>query len=322
MTLPTLTTIALSLADGIAEVRLNRPDKSNAMNDAMWQEIRQAFEWVDATPAARVAILSGEGKNFCAGIDLAMMGGIQQRIAHADGARSREALRRLILDLQDCLTSLERCRKPVIAAIQGACIGGALDLVTSCDMRYAAADAIFSVREIDLGMVADVGTLQRLPRLIGDGMARELAYTGRNFAADEARTAGPGQPRFCLPGGVDRSSARNRRDHRRQVATGHARPQGSHELQPRPQRRRRPQLRRHLERGAPAIGRSRREHAGHAREARAALRRLDYATHRSMRRHDETGRARRILRPAAGCRLEPGVEMHALHAVHGMVTEQ
>jgi enoyl-CoA hydratase len=181
MTLPTLTTIALSLADGIAEVRLNRPDKSNAMNDAMWQEIRQAFEWVDATPGARVAILSGEGKNFCAGIDLAMMGGIQQHIAHADGARSREALRRLILDLQDCLTSLERCRKPVIAAIQGACIGGALDLVTSCDMRYAAADAIFSVREIDLGMVADVGTLQRLPRLVGDGMARELAYTGRNF---------------------------------------------------------------------------------------------------------------------------------------------
>ncbi|MGA9961620.1 MAG: enoyl-CoA hydratase-related protein, partial [Azonexus sp.] len=124
MTLPTLTTIALSLADGIAEVRLNRPDKSNAMNDAMWQEIRQAFAWVDATPAVRVAILSGEGRNFCAGIDLAMMGGIQQRIAHADGARSREALRQLILDLQDCLSSLERCRKPVIAAIQGACIGG------------------------------------------------------------------------------------------------------------------------------------------------------------------------------------------------------
>jgi enoyl-CoA hydratase len=199
MTLPTLTTIALSLADGIAEVRLNRPDKSNAMNDAMWQEIRQAFAWVDATPAVRVAILSGEGKNFCAGIDLAMMGGIQQRIAHADGARSREALRRLILDLQDCLSSLERCRKPVIAAIQGACIGGALDLVTSCDMRYAAADAMFSVREIDLGMVADVGTLQRLPRLVGDCMARELAYTGRNFTADEAERLGLANRIFASP---------------------------------------------------------------------------------------------------------------------------
>jgi enoyl-CoA hydratase len=199
MSQPSLTTITLELEQGIAEIRLNRPDKSNAMNEAMWQEIRQAFDWVDATPEARVAILSGAGRNFCAGIDLAMMAGIQQRIAHADGARSREALRRLILDLQDCLSSLERCRKPVIAAIQGACIGGALDLVTSCDMRYAAADAIFSVREIDLGMVADVGTLQRLPRLVGDGMARELAYTGRNFAADEAERLGLANRIFASP---------------------------------------------------------------------------------------------------------------------------
>jgi len=199
MSQPSLTTITLELEQGIAEIRLDRPDKSNAMNDAMWQEIRQAFEWVDATPEARVAILSGAGRNFCAGIDLAMMAGIQQRIAHADGARSREALRRLILDLQDCLSSLERCRKPVIAAIQGACIGGALDLVTSCDMRYAAADAVFSVREIDLGIVADVGTLQRLPRLVGDGMARELAYTGRNFTADEAERIGLANRIFASP---------------------------------------------------------------------------------------------------------------------------
>ena len=187
---PELSTITLSLEQGVAEIRLDRPDKSNAMNDAMWQEIRQAFDWVDATPEARVAILSGAGRNFCAGIDLALLAGIRQRIAHADGARSREALRRLILDLQDCLTSVERCRKPVLAAIQGACIGGALDLVTCCDMRYATADAIFSVREIDVGMVADVGTLQRLPRLIPEGAARELAFTGRNFLADEGERLG------------------------------------------------------------------------------------------------------------------------------------
>jgi enoyl-CoA hydratase len=99
-------------------------------------------------------------------------------------------LRRLILDLQDCLSSIERCRKPVIAAIQGACVGGALDLVTCCDMRYAAPDAVFSIKEIDLGMVADVGTLQRLPRLIGEGMTRELAYTGRNVDAAEAEKLG------------------------------------------------------------------------------------------------------------------------------------
>ncbi|TXT28729.1 MAG: enoyl-CoA hydratase [Rhodocyclaceae bacterium] len=190
MNTPEFTTLAITLVDNIADVRLNRPDKSNAMNEAMWQEVRLAFEWVDATPEARVAILSGEGKNFCAGIDLAMLGSIQQQTAHADGARSRETLRRLILDLQDCLSSIERCRKPVLAAIQGACVGGALDLVTCCDMRYAAPDAVFSIKEIDLGMVADVGTLQRLPRLIGEGMARELAYTGRSVDADEAEKLG------------------------------------------------------------------------------------------------------------------------------------
>lgn len=199
MTPPTFTALALSLDQGIAEVRLNRPDKSNAMNDAMWQEIRQAFAWVDATPAARVAILSGAGKNFCAGIDLAMLGSIQQRIAHPDGARSREALRRLILDLQDCLSAIERCRKPVLAAIQGACVGGALDLVTCCDMRYATPDAVFAIREIDLAMVADVGTLQRLPRLIGHGIARELAYTGRNVEAAEAEKLGLINRVFATP---------------------------------------------------------------------------------------------------------------------------
>jgi enoyl-CoA hydratase len=190
MSLPAFTTLELSLVEHIAEVRLNRPDKSNAMNEAMWQELRQAFEWIDDEPAARVAILSGAGKNFCAGIDLSMLVGVQQRIAHPDGARSREALRRLILDLQDCLSALERCRKPVIAAIHGACVGGALDLVTCCDMRYATPDAVFSIREIDLGMVADVGTLQRLPRLVGEGIARELAYTGRNVSAEEAGKIG------------------------------------------------------------------------------------------------------------------------------------
>lgn len=190
MNIPSLSTISIAVTDRIADIRLNRPVRSNAINDVMWQEIRQAFEWVDSTPKIRVAILSGEGKNFCAGIDLTMLAGIQQRIAYADSARSRETLRRLILNLQDCLSSIERCRKPVLAAIQGACVGGALDVVTCCDMRYLAPDAVFSIKEIDIGMVADVGTLQRLPRLIGEGMARELAYTGRKVDAEEARQLG------------------------------------------------------------------------------------------------------------------------------------
>jgi enoyl-CoA hydratase len=156
----------------------------------MWQELRTAMRWADATTEVRAVVLAGAGKNFCAGIDLAMLGGVAQAVAHVDPARSREKLRRLVLDLQDCLSSIEQCRKPVLAAIQGACIGGALDMVTCCDMRYASADAVFSVREVDVGMAADVGTLQRLPRLVPEGVARELAYTGRNVEAAEAERIG------------------------------------------------------------------------------------------------------------------------------------
>lgn len=196
---PTLATLSLALSDAVAELRLNRPERSNALNETMWQELRSALRWADATPEVRVVVLSGAGRNFCAGIDLAMLGGIAQAVAHADPARSREQLRRLILDLQDCLSAIEQCRKPVLAAIHGACIGGALDLVTCCDMRYAAADAVFSVREVDVGMTADVGTLQRLPRLVPDGVARELAYTGRNVEAGEAAAIGLVNRVFATP---------------------------------------------------------------------------------------------------------------------------
>jgi enoyl-CoA hydratase len=199
MDLPIYSSLALSFDQGIAEIRLNRPDKSNAMNDAMWQEIRQAANWADSTPEVRVIILSGAGRNFCAGIDLAMLGSIQQRVAHPDPAQRRETLRQIILDLQDCLSALERCRKPVLAAIHGACVGGALDLVCACDMRYASADALFSIKEIDLVMVADVGTLQRLPHLIGQGLTRELAYTGRNVDAEEARLIGLINHHYATP---------------------------------------------------------------------------------------------------------------------------
>ena len=168
-------------------MRLNRPEKANAMNATMWQEIRKAFQWVDATPEARVAVLQGEGKLFTAGIDLQMMMAIGPQVQNECDGRTREALRRVILDMQDTLTSLERCRKPVLAAIHGGCVGGGIDLITCADMRYCSSDAYFTIKEIDIGMTADVGTLQRLPKLIGEGMARELAYTGRKFTAEEAR---------------------------------------------------------------------------------------------------------------------------------------
>jgi len=188
--LPVLSTLTIEVTDGVGEIRLNRAERANAINETMWQELRSAFTWADATAAVRVVILSGAGRNFCAGIDLAMLGGLAEPVPGKDPARSREVLRRLILDLQDCLSSIDRCRKPVLAAIQGACIGGALDMVTCCDMRYAAADVQFSVREIDVGMTADVGSLQRLPRLVPDGIVRELAYTGRSVDSEEAQAIG------------------------------------------------------------------------------------------------------------------------------------
>ncbi|MBI5920095.1 MAG: crotonase/enoyl-CoA hydratase family protein [Betaproteobacteria bacterium] len=191
MDLPThFKTLRLSAVDAIVCVELNRPDRANAINLPMWLEIREAFTWVDQTASVRVAVLRGAGKHFCSGIDLDMLSGISAEISDKCAGRQNEKLRRLILDLQDTLTSIERCRKPVLAAIHGACIGGGMDLICPCDMRYCSSDANFSVKEVDLGLTADVGTLQRLPRLIGEGMTRELAYTARNFNGSEAREMG------------------------------------------------------------------------------------------------------------------------------------
>ncbi len=183
--LPTYTTLSFELINHIAHLQLNRPDRANAMNRPMWQELGEAMAWIDNTPEVRVVVLSGNGKHFCAGIDLGMLNEMIDDAITCEG-RKREALRGEILWLQRQLTAIANCRKPVLAAIHGACVGGAVDMVTACDMRYCTNDAIFSIKEIDIGIVADVGTLQRLPRLIGDGLMRELAYTGRNFSGVEA----------------------------------------------------------------------------------------------------------------------------------------
>jgi enoyl-CoA hydratase len=190
MAIPEFETLQLSLDKHIAHVRINRPDKANAMSRAMWSDLRAAFEWIDAAAEARVAVISGNGAHFTSGIDLAMLASVADEVDDDCEGRKRENLRRTILDLQAALSSLERCRKPVLAAIHGACIGGGIDLICCADMRYCSKDAYFSIKEIDMGMTADVGTLQRLPKLIGDGMVRELAYTGRKFLSDEARELG------------------------------------------------------------------------------------------------------------------------------------
>jgi enoyl-CoA hydratase len=183
-------TFDVVVQDKVALVRFNRADKANALNQTMWQELQAVMEWADAEPSVRAVVLAGHGRHFCSGIDLSMLMGIQGAIADKCEGRQREKLRRLILQLQDNVSSLERCRKPVLAAIHGACLGGGLDIALAADFRFAAADAVFGVREVDIGMVADVGTLQRLPGVVGQGMAREMALTGRDVAADEALRIG------------------------------------------------------------------------------------------------------------------------------------
>ncbi|MFJ2709252.1 crotonase/enoyl-CoA hydratase family protein [Pseudomonas sp. NPDC087346] len=183
------TAFSVELANNIAHVQINRPEKINSMNAAFWSEIVEIFQWIDDTDEVRVVVLSGNGKHFSSGIDLMMLAGVANELGK-DVGRNARLLRRKILTLQASFNAVDSCRKPVIAAIQGYCLGGAIDLIAACDMRYAAEDAQFSIKEIDIGMAADVGTLQRLPRIIGDGMLRELAYTGRNFGAEEARSMG------------------------------------------------------------------------------------------------------------------------------------
>jgi enoyl-CoA hydratase len=179
----------VELTGNVAHVQINRPEKINAMNAAFWTEIIDIFQWVEDTDAVRAVVLSGAGKHFSSGIDLMMLASVANAFGK-DVGRNARLLRRKILELQASFNAVDNCRKPVLAAIHGYCIGGAIDLITACDMRYAAEDAQFSIKEIDIGMAADVGTLQRLPRIIGDGMLRELAYTGRQFGAEEARSIG------------------------------------------------------------------------------------------------------------------------------------
>ncbi|PJI47647.1 MAG: enoyl-CoA hydratase [Pseudomonas sp.] len=179
----------VELADKIAHVQINRPEKLNAMNVDFWKEIIDIFQWADETDEVRVVVLSGAGKHFSAGIDLALLAQAASHLGK-DVGRNARTLRKTILQLQGSFTAVDKCSKPVLAAIQGYCIGGGIDLISACDMRYCSADAQFSIKEIDMGMAADVGTLQRLPRLIGDGIMRELAYTGRNVNAEEAQRIG------------------------------------------------------------------------------------------------------------------------------------
>jgi enoyl-CoA hydratase len=185
----TYTTLTLSVADHVAHIQLCRPAELNTMNAAFWTEMVEVFSDIDANADVRAVVISALGKHFTAGLDLAMAAN-DFTPKKEDAGRAREYLRRKILRMQESFSVIDRCRVPVIAVIQGGCIGGGVDLVTACDMRIGTQNCFFTIQEVNVGIVADVGTLQRIPHLLPQGLVRELAYTGRRFMADEALRTG------------------------------------------------------------------------------------------------------------------------------------
>ena len=179
--------------DHICSLVLNRPNELNTMTRDFWVELGDALEGINRDSEVRVVILSSTGKHFCAGMDLSAFSNGVDDIPDdkkPDHARVGEVLYRTAKELQGYISRLEEIRVPVIAAVHGGVIGGALDLITACDMRFASNDAFFCIQEINIGMAADVGTLQRLPKIIPDSKMREMAYTGRRMLADEAKDSG------------------------------------------------------------------------------------------------------------------------------------
>jgi enoyl-CoA hydratase len=183
-------TLNISIDNKIAHLQLNRPDKLNAMNKAFWRELPDVVRKIDQNALARVIVISSTGKHFTAGMDLSVFTESDLMTPKGEAGRRQEALRHLVVQLQETFTILETIRIPVLAAVQGGCIGGGVDMVSACDSRYCTADAFFCVKETEIGMTADLGTLQRLPKLIAPGLARELCYSARRFYADEALAAG------------------------------------------------------------------------------------------------------------------------------------
>ena len=183
----------IKIKDHICNMVLNRPNELNTMTRDFWVELGDALEEINRDSDIRVVILSSTGKHFCAGMDLSAFSNGVDDIPDdkkPDHARVGEVLYRTAKELQGYISRLEEIRVPVIAAVHGGVIGGALDLITACDMRFASNDAFFCIQEINIGMAADVGTLQRLPKIIPDSKMREMAYTGRRMLADEAKDSG------------------------------------------------------------------------------------------------------------------------------------
>lgn len=179
-----LTCFELAIKDQIAHLVLNQPEALNTMHPRFWRELDQVLTQLHQSGQARALVISSTGKHFSAGMALETFSG--PALLDDATAQGRAAIFDLLTDMQATFTKLETLRIPVIAAVQGGCIGGAVDMVTACCIRYASRDAFFCIQEINIGMVADVGTLQRLPKLIPLAVVKELAYTGRRLSAEQA----------------------------------------------------------------------------------------------------------------------------------------
>jgi len=188
----TYESVTVDIKDHVAQVTLVGPGKGNAMGPAFWTEMPEVFAKLDADRDVRAIVLTGSGRNFSYGLDLMAMGGTLSGVMSAEGAtaRPRAELHATILRMQGAINAVADCRTPTIASVHGWCIGGGVDLISAVDMRYASADAKFSVREVKIAIVADVGSLARLPLILSDGHLRELALTGKDIDAARAEKIG------------------------------------------------------------------------------------------------------------------------------------
>lgn len=174
----------------VAHLQFNRPEALNTFNRDFWSEWPAALRTIGASGEIRALVVSSTGKHFTAGMDLEVFAGLNGPEFQLEASRRAEMIRRWVLELQSAFNLLESLRIPVLAAVQGGCIGGGIDLICAADCRYATEDAFFTIKEIDLAITADLGTLQRLPTLMPQGVVRELAFTGRKFSAQEAARYG------------------------------------------------------------------------------------------------------------------------------------
>ena len=175
---------------GVTLLQLCRPERMNTMTPAFFPALRDAVSRLNAEGRTRVLVIASSGKHFSAGMALDVFGNDNFSMLKTDDARRRLAFQDSLRQLMRCFDVLEEARYPVIAAIQGACVGGALDLAAACDIRVCSADAMFTVQEIHIGMAADLGVLQRLPKIVPPGVAREMAYTGDRVGAERALQIG------------------------------------------------------------------------------------------------------------------------------------